>query len=240
MTEKTSKIKTWSLHSTFVQANLINGFRYLDLSGKVLNRIRNEYLELQFVAPVGTGLFLPKKVGEPYAIRFGADRIWLQYAPIESLDHVVANAPPIIRTIAEDIEVTQFDRLGMRAVYFVPCDDLLEATSSLKLNVVGGAFTSFLTKDPRKEARFQAIVPFSFKEHEIIIRLQGIDIVRPARQPGDYPSQGLLFDVDVGHKAKEGVPIRRSETTEIAKAMSETARTMLFEVGHKLLEGIKL
>ena len=48
--EKT--VKKWTLHEAFVQAKLFNGFRYLDLSGVVLNRI-GKFYEEKNIDPAG-------------------------------------------------------------------------------------------------------------------------------------------------------------------------------------------
>lgn len=91
---------TWSIHEVFVQANLVDGFEYLDRSGVVLNRIRRDFRTLNVVDPNGTVLSEPREANGPYALRFGSERIWLHYAPVDSPEHIVATAPGLIRGIA--------------------------------------------------------------------------------------------------------------------------------------------
>ena len=158
------QVTTWDLHSVFVQANLINGFRFLDLSGVVLNQMGSIYNEMQ-VDPSGAmlrGLRNPDDEAHPYALRVGPWQIWLHYAPAISLNQVADTAPPLIKDIARIIEVEQFDRLGVRVVYYVPSKNVAQSAYSLASKILGEPFSHYLTPGLRDEAHFNLELPFVF------------------------------------------------------------------------------
>ena len=238
MTE--TSLATWSLHKVFVQLNLVDGFRYLDRSGVVLNRIRRDYQELAFVDPIGLLLRGGKREELPYEVRFSTDRIWLYYTPVTSLERVAVTAPPIIRDIARDIETQSFDRLGLRAEYFVPSERAREASDQIASKIIGGPFSSFLTPTPRDDLRLSLEIPFSREQKDIIVRVRKIDITTPATKPGDYPQAGLSFDIDVGQRSSQDSLYRPADIPKLAESAVKTLKELLSELGRQILEGVKL
>lgn len=225
----------------FVQASLVSGFSYLDRSGAVLNVIATRYKTIDVVDPQGTVLREPKDPSDPYAIRFGFDRIWLHFIGAKSPEDIVPTAPPIIRKIAELLQVSQFDRLGLRAEYYVQCADVLKAGYQVAKRIMAGRIGDILTPSPREDHRLELTIPFVYEEKQILLRVRWISISRPATQPGDYPGPGLLFDVDVGERSQSNRPaFRRVDVPHLTQTNAVVARKLVHDIGQDLIRGIEL
>ena len=230
---------TWNLHQVFVQLNLIDGYRYLDLTGVVLNRIRRDFRDLDVVDPLGTMLRTPNREGAPYSIRFTAERIWMQFAPIDTLDHVAVTAPPILRSIAEDIQASRFDRLGVRTEYLLRTQKTQEVAYTVAQNLIGGPFAQYLTTSPQEDMRLAVEVPFTFRKTNVMVRVRKIDITSPPMRPGEYPESGIVLDVDIGQRAPDATPFRRGQLASLTRIATERMRELLREIGLPLLKGVR-
>lgn len=232
-------INTWTLHGTFVQANLVAGYRYLDLSGNVLNRLAPRYNRVDVVTPGGSHLIGQKDEADPYELTFGSDRIWLHYTGERTLTDVANTAPPLIRGIAEDIETLQINRMGLRTVYFVPSKDVLTAGERIASKVIGGPLAEFVTKSPREELRLIIDLPFIFDDVEATLRIRWITISRPPITPADYPGAGLTLDIDVG-KRPTNEAFRRRDVQGLTSDLIRTSQKIFSKTGPELLEGVPL
>ncbi len=98
----------WSVHDVFVQANVVHGYRYLDLSGVVLNVLSDRYKVVNLITPSGTVLSDPVDTKDPYEMQFGSPRIWLHYVGIDAVQKVEGTAPEMMKSIAEKLEMKEF------------------------------------------------------------------------------------------------------------------------------------
>lgn len=226
----------FGLHAVFVQANTIAGYRYLDLSGIVLNRIGDHYEEFT-IDPGGCVLRKAKNPRDPYAIRFAVDKIWLQYSPIESLTHVVDTAHEWIEAIAKDIEVTRFNRLAVRSQFFAPCKDVIRASAELSKRVSSNVFQEMIAEveDP-DDVGAQYMIRVPIKQFVAIIQATVVKKPKDYHEPTDFRSDGLVFDIDIYRRRKlpEGLP--RSETRSFLQSASDQTSELLERVGRTLLE----
>lgn len=228
----------WQLHTVFVQANSVQGYRYFDLTGVVLNRIASRY-ENTTIEPVSCLLRGPKDPKDPYAIHFSVDRIWLQYAPVESLTYVVDTAPEWIRAIAQDLEVTKFSRLGLRPIFFVPSTNIINASSLLARNVSDDLLRRTIEEvDDREDADFEYRVRVRAGQSIATIRIGTVIIRREPQSPQDYASDGLLFDTDIYERVKAPDSIPRAQTKRFLVHASQLARDLLEEIGYNLLRSV--
>lgn len=227
----------WQLHTAYVQANTIKGYRYLDLSGVVLNRIGEHYNEVGIDLSGGT-LSKPKDDLLPRAIRFSSGHIWLHYSEPESLAQVVDSAPEWIRGIAENLEVTKFSRLGLRIVYFLPSKDWHEDTQGLAQIVSPDFLGSKIGPvDDVEDVSFGYGV--RIQSGDLIVHLQ-LGAVRPAGDVGSsvYSAPGLIFDIDLYERGKKGEGLPRRRTNGFIDLASSQASDYLEEIGTTILEGL--
>ncbi len=225
------------LRKAFVQANTIKGYRYLDLSGVVLNKIGERYNQ-GGIDPDGCLLTDPKDSKDPRSIRFTANRIWLHYEPIESLAHVIDTAPEWIESIAKEFLVTRFSRLGLRVEYFAPCADIVRASAELSKKISGDIFQSAISEvGDRDDADVEYRVRVPLDNLTVGIRVATQKIARPPQTALDYPSDGLVFDMDIYRKRKPPDGIPRAETRGFLKAASDKASDLLGTIGYSLLLG---
>lgn len=227
----------WNLHQVFVQANTIKGYRYLDLSGVVLNRISNLYEEFG-IDPGGCLLQYPKDAKNPYAIRFSPDRIWLHYVPIESLAYVVDTAPEWISSIAKDIEVSRFSRLGLRSEFFLPCTNIAKASTFLTKRVSSEIIASRVNQiEDRLDVATECHFRLRVANFITAIRLRIVKIIREPTTPRDYDSDGLIFDVDVYLRKNPPEDILRGQTRNILTSATDQVYDLLKDVAYNLVEG---
>lgn len=223
------------LHQVFVQANLIKGYRYLDLSGVVLNRIADLYKEFS-IDPNGALLKTPKDVKDPHALRFSVDRIWVQYAPIKSLKYVIDTAPEWIEGISKDIGVSRFNRLGLRAQYFMPCKNIIKSSTILSKKISGDIFQDMLADvDDKEDADLNYRVRIPIKDFIALIRVSIVRIERDAREPGDFPSDGFIYDMDIYRRRTSPDWLPRAETRGFLKSAADIVYDLL-EKGYSLME----
>jgi len=225
------------LHAVFVQANTIKGYRYLDLSGVVLNRIADRYREFT-IDPGGCIMRDPKDAKDPYAIRFSSDRIWLHYVPVESLKYVLDTAPEWISSIAKDIDVRRFGRLGLRCQFFAPCKDIVKASTVLSKKISGDILQNTIAEvDDRKDAVVEYHMRVPVGRFIAAIHVATIKIMREPRTAVDFQSDGLLFDVDIYLRREPPTDIPRAETKGFLASAIDQVYNLLERVGYNLLEG---
>ena len=226
----------WELHAAYVQANMLQGFRYLDLSGVVLNKVADRY-RVHTVDPGGTVLRDPVTEDAPYQVRFGADRIWLHYAPLESLAPVLDTAAGWIQSISTDIEVTRFSRLGLRIDYFHPVTDLVATTKALNdlmpVRLLEG-FVSPVKHDD--DAEFSFSTRFPVEKLIVKILINSVHIMAPWSKPGDYESNGVSFALDVYEQPHDGNSIRRNGVPDFLERARAQIEGLVESIGVPILQ----
>jgi hypothetical protein len=238
--EKKSKsdFEKLSLHQAFVQARLVKGYRFLDLSGVVLNRIGELYEEMN-ISPGGGILSKRRNPKDPYAIRFSADVIWLHYAPVGSLEYLVDTASEWVNSIARDIEVKDFQSLGLRSQYFVRSRDIIKSSTLLGKRISGEMLQGVIADvSEARDVGVEYVVRVPIKKFIGVVRANTIRILREAGEPVEYPSDGLCFDVDIYWRRKEPNLIPRAETKGFIRAAADHTYELLEKVGYKLMEGV--
>ncbi len=235
MARTEEKARIWTLHNVFVQANTIRGYRYLDLSGVVLNRIAKNYVRYA-IEPSGCVLIEPNDSHVPYSVRFSSERIWLQYRDIESLNHVVDTAPEWIRSIAQDVQVNRFSRLGFRSVYFIPSNDWVNDTSALAQLMTGEILRDKITQTVDAETlRFEYGLRIPSGNLYIHIRINAVGPIGDEGGETGYPSAGIVFDLDIFMRDSKGPGIPRRETNKFVVAAKDKIQEYLEDIGSKIL-----
>jgi len=233
-----SDFEKLSLHQAFVQARLAKGYRFLDLSGIVLNRLGELYEEIN-ISPAGGVLSKRRNSKDPYAVRFSTEVIWLRYVPLESLEYVVDTASDWINSIARDIEVKNFKTLGLRSQYFVKSTHIIKSATLLAKRISGEALQSIITDvGESRDVGIEYVVRVPINKFIAVVRANAIRILRVAEESIDYPSDGLCFDVDIYWQRKEPNLIPRAETKDFLRSGADHTYELLEKIGYKLMEDI--
>jgi hypothetical protein len=184
----------FSLINVFVQANTIKGNRYIDDAGKILNKYAEDYTDKE-VGLSGLLLGRPKNSEKlPYNIRVDLVRIWMQFHSPSEVSQTLPKASEIVREISDIIGVTHFSRLGLRAVYFLPislehpvirkfADMALGTSMRNEMNRMGG------------ELQFETTIRGTSRDLSLLIGARTIKVPDEPK-PGDFPTDGVAFDVD--------------------------------------------
>lgn len=227
-------VRSWRLRSGVVQANTIKGWRYLDLTGLAVNKLSDTYADIQ-VNENGTLLTRPSDIEAPTDIQFTQDRIVLRYIPLESLQRVKDTSTNFIRSIAESLEVTRFNRLGFRAEYFIQVDNL-EAVSRIFLDNVRPSGIASQQHVENEPAIFQLQFPIQSGEFAVILRIKSVQMNRPQQRPQDYAGDGISFDADVYQRGE----FSRSQISRFVTAAGNRLDGLVGEIAIPLLEGVPI
>ena len=228
----------WSVHDVYVQANVIHGYRYLDLCGGLLNLLSDRYRQVNLISPGGTSLFNPLDMKDPFEIQFESGRIWLHYVGTEAVQKVEKTAPEMIKSIAEKLGMKEFNRYGVRVRYFIATKNVLEVTDVVTKKLVSPSIAEVVA-NRRLDVQTSLEIPLIFKDLEVILRFRRIVITNPPISPLDYDGDGLLLDIDVGQRSDTAAFSRH----DLAKLMSQAVQAhaeLLVEYGQPLLQGVEL
>jgi hypothetical protein len=226
----------WLLHGAFVQGNPVKGYEYLDRSGAVLNKIGDMYNQ-RIIDPGGCLLSDRKDIKDPYSIRFSPNRIWLHYVSTDSLKYVIDTAPQWIQSIARDINVTHFSRLGLRVEYFAPSSDIISTSLYISKKISGDIFHSLINKvDSRDDVDIEYRLRVPLHPFMASVRIGIIKTSGEPRTPVEYSSDGLIFDVDVYRRSKKPEGLPRAETKSFLSQAVDKIYYLLEEIGYSVLE----
>jgi hypothetical protein len=200
----------------------------------VINRLSKTYEQVQVTAD-GTILTESKVPEAPTNVQFTPQRIVLRYIPLESLQRVKDTAYDLIRSIAEDIEVARFNRLGFRCQYFIPTDDF-EQVSRSYLTKLKSSILATLPHPEDEPPAFEFRFPFQSGDFKVILRLSAVQRGRLHQQAEEYSSNGIVFDADVYQRGE----FRRNEASRFVNNAADRAESIVSEIGIPLLEGVLL
>jgi hypothetical protein len=125
---------TWSqlvLGDAFLQANLIKGYRYLDLSGVIMNWLDDRFASQQ-VGLRGLVSVQPRDEGDYLMeMRVGSDQIWLHYGLRTPWNLIRKEAPGIVKRVADTFEVSGYSRRGFRVQLVMPVESASRVNARL-------------------------------------------------------------------------------------------------------------
>jgi hypothetical protein len=223
------------LQDTFVQVDNIKGFRYLDLTGQVLNRISHNYRQYGVDPILGCILTIPTSPDFPTQIRFSSGQIWLHYQGENSAARAVDTAYEWIQGIAQDIEVSSFKRFGMRCLYFVELEQFVR-DSGLLLDSLSSDIIRSQIKVHEKED-IDIGLHFRTPIEGMVARIS-VDTIRLTRVQASEQSQderdGFMFDVDV-YRSGQFAGIPRGEVKELMKNAKKYIEHFLVESAYRLV-----
>jgi len=228
----------WSVHDVFVQANVVHGYRYLDLTGVLLNVLADRYKQVNLISPAGTSLSDPTDKNDPLEIQFSSNRVWLHFVGIDAVQKIEKTAPEMIKSITEKLEMKDFNRFGVRVVHFIAAKDVLKAADAVTKKLVSQPIGE-LVANQRLDVRTNIEVPLRFKNLEVILRFRWIVITHPPVNPQDYGENGLILDLDVGQRGNDPL-FRRHDFSKLMSNAVSAHSDLLVKYGQPLLQGVEL
>lgn len=227
----------WQVNRTFFQADFVKGGGYLDEAGKIVNELAADYYEMS-VAPGGLRLTLPKSEDLPDEISVNVDRAWIQCLGADGIERMTVTATRITQRISGLIGVDSYRRLGLRVFYFQPEAELESYAKKLHSAVTAPAFQASLgSSGDVTETQF--LVKTLQSPFLVSVALRPLVIGRPPRTKADYPTNGMILDIDVGENAnsssRELSPRRvhafLDESSGLAREKAEKAILFLRSLG---------
>ncbi len=233
-----SVLPIWSVHDVFVQANVIHGYRYLDLTGTVLNILSDRYKQVNLISPEGTGLSDPVDIKDPIDVQFGPVRIWLHYVGIDAPQKIEKTAPFLMKSIAEKLEMQKFNRYGVRISYFIMTKDVLKAAEVVSRKIVSSPIAELIA-NRRLDIPTNLEIPLVFNDMEVILRFRWIVSKPGPVNPVIYSGNGLILDIDLGQRSDDPA-FRRNDFEKLMSKAIETHTELLVKYGQPLLRGVEL
>lgn len=184
------------LHNLFFQSNTLSGYAFFDVSGKIMNKFADRYEDVNNGLE-GLQMRTPKDPQEPlHAVRVAPNHLWgraidpLELAPLHK------RIVEFTKQTAAILGVTSFTRLGLRGEYYAPADLSSPEVRALAAAIVGPSLQGDVG-DLRNSIEFDVWFKGSTSQLGQRVSMKTIKITRPARDPGDYPLDGIVLDVDI-------------------------------------------
>lgn len=180
MSKKVKKLTRLKNPESFIQANTIKGFKYIDNAGEIVNSYHNKNVVPLFqMTP--TALVIEKPKDKIDALKISSQVVWAKFSEIDSLDQIANLFSKEAENIFQILEVTRIRRLGWRN-YFVYELDKSEPPDKYfkKFSVIPSTKTSIV--------RMEAITSKDFG---------GNLMLQPVIKNDPDKTLGILFDIDL-------------------------------------------
>lgn len=227
MAKPEKPLKLWKEYRAFFQASTFKGARYLDDAGKILNEFRDSYQDGE-VGLEGLRLARPKTPNIPDQIAVDINRIWIACFGDTPIKKLTETSEGITKAISRHIGVNSYTRLGLRALYFKPAEDV---------NVLSrGIYSKFVGTEFQRDSKADSVVEFGctfrYKSPPFFFRLmlQPILVTAQSQNKENFTENGFVIDVDVSEdKDSSNTPLnfdrldkflRESSTQLITKITS--------------------
>ncbi len=193
------EIKDFIFFRAFCQADVVKGFRYLDLAGQIVNsyieelpeyRVDASGLAMRSTAPVRGGIA---------ELQLSPHRIWLRFDRPPTLTFVADQAAKRFLSISETLEVSKYARIGFRVQILWPVAESAAATMTLARRSLSWEMTDWQTVGPLENVLIQTRHSVGDGLH-CLVRLT---LARRTEADGfvgsmdaDLPEHVLFVDVD--------------------------------------------
>lgn len=195
--------------NAYVQVNLVKGFTYIDLVGRILNALSDGY---PIRSVTMDGMRLISQEAKVQEIRVSSEQIWLHFPQPEGLDFVVTESRRIIHIIADILGVSVFNRVALRAEFLVPLSSPREQILLLEKRIFSDAMSGYVesgySQEPDDEldrVGFELTLPRTDGELNIRLRLATVryseDQETGQEKASDLPKFGIIIDPDVASTA---------------------------------------
>jgi hypothetical protein len=180
MSKKIHKLGKLKNPTSFIQINLIKGFKYIDKAGEIVNLYHNKNLAPQFTMGL-EGLLIEQPTDQIYQLKVTPKDIWLKFKEMDSLEMIYNHFWVEAKKILDVLEVDKISRVGWRNYYvyeFQQKDDQEKYLSKI------------MTID-KTQLVVMSLKIITDRDFDAFLRLQPVLRIDESKLPG------ILFDIDV-------------------------------------------
>jgi hypothetical protein len=194
MAEEKKEPKLWKVTHAFFQVNTFKGGRYLDDTGKILNEYLEYYRDYN-VAVNGLHLLHPKTKNLPEEISVDINRIWIACHGEDSIKKINDTSEKIVKAISKYLEISLFTRLGFRAQYFKPFENIKRLTNEVYMKTASSDFQALI----KTESAIEIFHNIRYKNPPFSTRLilQNVIANQISEIKTEFSEDGFLIDMDV-------------------------------------------
>lgn len=165
---------------SFIQINTIEGFKYIDRAGELVNLYHNRGLIPQFTMGLD-GLVLRNPKDKIEELKITSQTVWVKFSTIDSLDMISDLFAKETKNILQILEITKVSRIGWRN-YFIY--DLSNQDDQER----------YLQKITTPKKMRASLLRFKIETEE---KFDANLIIQPVIKNDDAKTFGILFDIDV-------------------------------------------
>lgn len=180
--------------NAYFQANMLKGWRYLDDAGKIMNRWLDRFSE----TTVGVdGLVMRNPDATLREIQVSVHRIWLAFSTPDTIRLVCDQSAKICTQISDIIDVSSYNRLGMRLQYLHPMPDAESCRRLVSNNLVPDSFQNSLKATGLDLHSADAGMDFRDSKLKVRLSISSVKRARKPSKPDKLPDIGVMFDIDL-------------------------------------------
>ncbi|MBU4017419.1 hypothetical protein KKF69_08170 [Patescibacteria group bacterium] len=217
--KKIKKINQLNNVESFIQADFVKGYRYIDRAGELVNKFHLNSTPPKFAMNLD-GLVIIMPDSNIKEIKISSLSFWAHFLKPDSLDQARQLFEQKLKVTNKVLEPEGYSRLGWRN-YFI-----------------------YEVNKDEKEVILKRLVPsgkFDFKQLVFSVKLGSFEnniSINPALKNNDANFPAVLFDVDTFIKYEQVVDINRIERD--LKSIKETiSGDLILEVINRILGRIK-
>ncbi len=185
MSNKISKLNKLKNPASFIQINMIKGFKYVDKAGEIVNKYHRKDAVPVFSMDIN-GLTVRKPKDKIYEMKITPSIVWMKFIEIDSLDMIANLFNTESKLILDILDVNQINRVGWRNYFIFEFNTKSQQKKYFQnlTNFNNGSLSTMILDLETKE---------DFKAHLVIQSVVKND---------ENKTPGVLFDIDIFQSGK--------------------------------------
>lgn len=175
-----SKISKLNNPESYIQINLIKGFKYIDKAGEIVNTYFSDNVPPKFSMNL-EGLLISQPVSKVSDLKVTPSVIWMKFTTIDSLDMVKDTFILQSNKIIDILDVPKVSRVGWRNFFIYELDtEDKQSTFFQNISPLANANINLVQMNLKNENGIECNV-----------------IIQPVTKNDSSTTPGILFDIDV-------------------------------------------
>lgn len=180
MSNKIKKLNQLKNTESFLQANTIKGFKYIDKAGELVNLYYKKDVAPLFNMNLD-GLVIEKPIDKVEQLKITPISVWMRFTEIDSLDSISRIYDKELRGVCNILSVEKINRIGWRNYFIYEfTDPKQEETVLNNLKILNQTQTEFIRIKVKTTKSFEALLM--------------LQILAKSDKP---ENKALLFDIDL-------------------------------------------
>lgn len=185
---KIKKLNQLKNTESFLQANTIKGFRYIDKAGELVNSYYKKDVAPLFNMSLD-GLVIEKPIDKVEQLKITPISVWMRFIEIDSLDNISRIYSKELQEVCDILSIGKMNRLGWRNYFIHEFTDPKQEETVLKnLKILDQTKTEFIRIKIETTRSFEALLMLQI-------------LVKPDRPE----NKALLFDIDLFQRGELGI-----------------------------------